>query len=184
LRPLILLTTLTIACERDAPVLTGIPSSAILRDNITATADTETTVGSTYQKHPGVLVDIRHFGGKNYRQMRDRIDDQMGALLAIQDLDNGRGRELRFERGILRLSKNTIYMIRVPLPSPLRRSEALEKVGFPPFVGGYSGFHREYRLHNEWGFRRIRMKRENRRSERVTEVEAWHWLPGERRSGR
>lgn len=165
-------------------MLTGIPSTAILQDSFTTTPSAAETKGNSYQKHPNVLVDIRHFGGKNYRQMRDRIDEQMGALQSTKELDNGRGRELIFERGVVRTSKNTIYMMRVPLPSPLRRSEALEKVGFPPFVGGYTGFHREYRLHNEWGFRRIRMKRENRRSERVTEVEAWRWLPGERRSGR
>ena len=70
-------------------------------------------------------------------------------------------------------------MIQVPLPEPLRRSEALQSLGFPLFADRYLTFHREYRLNHQWEFRRIRLKREAPESEFITEVEAWRWIPGE-----
>ena len=38
--------------------------------------------------------------------------------------------------------------------------------------------HREFRLNYEWDHRRIRLKRVDRDSELVKEVEAWKWVPG------
>ncbi len=174
----------TLGCENEQPVLTGIPSKAILKANPTPDSKQGTEQSRTYKKSPVVWIDARHLGGKKFNKVRDLVGDQFGPLQSSRDLDPGKGRELSFERGIVRTTKGTIYMMRIPLPYPMRRSEALEKLGFPPYVGGYTGFHREYRLHNEWGFRRIRMKRENRHSERVTQVETWRWLPGERGPGR
>jgi len=183
LSPFLILCAL-LGCTEEQPVLTGIPSRAILKPQDGKNGKQQTPPAPGYEKSAEVWVDARHLGGKKFNKVRDLVADQFGAVQSSRDLDPGKGREIQFERGILRTLKGTIYMMRVPLPYPMRRSEALEKLGFPPYVGGYTGFHREYRLHNEWGFRRIRMKRESRHSERVTEMETWRWLPGERRPGR
>jgi hypothetical protein len=175
---------LGMGCETEPPVLTGIPDRAILTPREAEAPASPKRTGAGYEKSADVLVDARHLGGKRFTKVRDLIADQLGQLTASRELDAKKGRELTFERGTIRIVNGSIYMLRVPLPFPMRRSEALETLGFPPYVGGYTGFHREYRLHNEWGFRRIRMKRENRHSERVTQVEAWRWLPGERGPGR
>ena len=75
-------------------------------------------------------------------------------------------------------------MLSVPLPEPLRRTDALELLGFPPQVDDTIVLHREYRLNHEWGFRRIRMMRLGQDNELVDKVEAWRWVPGERSSRR
>ena len=89
------------------------------------------------------------------------------------------GRELTFDRGKLRLVDDRILRIYVPLEPPLRRTAALEATGFPPASGRYITLHREYRLNHEWGFRRVRLMRENRQSELVNAVDAWYKVPGE-----
>ena len=167
----------------DDPVLTGIPARPLLTQ--TESTPTKSPREETrYQKSAAVYVDVRHLGGKPFHQVRDIVSDQLGRLQSTREVSEQGGREITYLRGTIRVIDNTIAMIRIPLQEPLRRTAALEHLGFPPYVGGYSIFHREYRLHHEWGFRRIRLKREDRSSERVIEVEAWRWLPGERDLGR
>jgi hypothetical protein len=170
----------------EEPVLTGIPQDALLSEQGVQTKPGAPTPKppARYEKSKAVYIDVRFLGGKPYLQVRDILIEQFGPLRSRQLLGSKAGVSLEFLRGSIRVMKGTIAMLNIPLPEPMRRTEALEALGFPPYVGGYTIFHREYRLHHEWGFRRIRLKREDRRSERVIEVEAWRWLPGERELGR
>jgi hypothetical protein len=182
-RPWLLLLGLVLGCVNEEPVLIGIPEEALLSEQ--TQPDTPTAKArASYEKSGAVYVDVRFLGGKPYLQVRDILTEQLGPLQGREAIDGKDGVSLEFLRGSVRIMKGTIAMLTIPLPKPMRRAEALEALGFPPYVGGYTIFHREYRLHHEWGFRRIRLKREDRRSERVIEVEAWRWLPGERELGR
>ena len=129
-----------------------------------------------------MLIDVHPQGGQSYREARDVVVEQLGELQSADELAGDNGRLMRFENGAVQVVDDEIVMLRIPLPSPMRRSEALEALGFPPYVGRYITLHREYRLNHEWGFRRIRMSRESRSSELVTQVEAWFRVPGESRT--
>ena len=174
---------LTLGCGDEAPVLTGIPDAPLLSEIETSEVATPQAT-ARYKKSDAVYVDVRYLGGKPFSQVREVLSDQLGPLHSRHTLDDAGGELLKFKRGSVRIIHKAVAMLIIPLPTPVRRTEALEMLGFPPYVGGYTIFHREYRLHHEWGFRRIRLMREDRRSERVIEVEAWRWLPGERNLGR
>ena len=177
------------ACGSDEPVLTGVPQpdatsatdptpgEPILSENAGQTPTTEEV--QPYRRAEGVQVDIRYLGGKVYSEVRDVVADQLGALQSTDDLPGDNGRQMVFERGELRLVDDRIIRVRVPLDPALRRADALAAVGFPNAAGSYITLHREYRLNHEWGFRRIRMMRENGTSELVTAVDAWLRVPGE-----
>lgn len=179
----LLLALLSTGCWADEPVLPGIPAEPLLigtevKPEGPTTSDGVAEAGS-YQRPAGVIVDVHHLGGSSYRENRDILADQLGALLTVEDLAGDSGQRLHFERGTLQVKDDEIYMLRVPLPELQRRSQALEQLGFPAYVGRYVTLHREYRLNNTWDFRRIRMKRNSSEDELVVEVEAWHRVPGE-----
>ncbi len=172
---------LTCGCGPDEPVLQGVPPQALLAERPSA-ADRATGSDAdddAYQRPDGVLVDVSYLGGRPYLENRDVIVDQLGALVSVEPLPGGGGQEMTFERGSLRVENDEIYMIRVPFAEPLRRTDALLLLGFPTQVDRYVILHREYRLNNSWGFRRIRMKRQGEDNELVTQVEAWRRVPGE-----
>lgn len=189
MRVLAVVLPLLLACGSDEPVLSGvappvpIPSieaaegtaEAAPADGAEAAPDGPTV----YQRAEGVYVDARYLGGKRYREVRDEVAAQLGALQSAEDLPGDNGREMVFERGNLRLIDDQIILVEVPLPTPLRRTEALAILGFPPATGRYLILHREFRLNHVWGFRRLRMMRENRNSENVIRVQAWYRVPGD-----
>lgn len=180
------------ACGGDEPVLSGVPAAAppgaarvVAEAPAEGAAETPLLLqggpeeDAVYQKPPGVIVDVRYLGGKPYAEVRDVVTDQLGALQSSTDMPGDGGRELIFERGKLRIVADRIYRVYVPIEPSLRRTAALEAVGFPAASGRYITLHREFRLSHEWGFRRIRLMRENRRSELVNAVDAWFKVPGE-----
>jgi hypothetical protein len=177
---------LVLGCARDEPVLTGIPSEPLL-DGVQSAAEqrtddlapTEQHAPPPYVRADGVYVDIGYLGGRRFSGSRDVISDQLGGLQERRPLSGERGEELTFDRGTLRVIEDTIYMLQVPLPEPLRRHEALAVAGLPTVVDRYTTLNREYRLYREWGFRRIQMARVSSDSELVTAIEAWRWLPSE-----
>ncbi len=191
---LLLTLLLTGACASDEPVLSGVPEPGAA----TAGSDAPEAEGASelsapllteqqpkaYQRAEGVIIDVRFLGGKAYKEVRDILADQLGPLLSSADLPADGGREMVFERGTLRLVDDQIIRVRVPLEPPLRRTAALAATGFPPATGRYVTLHREYRLNHEWGFRRIRLMRENRSSELVNVVDAWVRVPGEQSAQR
>lgn len=130
-----------------------------------------------YQKSADVLVDIRWLGGRSFTSNRVEIESQLGPFRSRQDLGDGRGEELVFERGILRVVRDRVYMVRVAFDKPVTRGEALELTGFPPYVDPWRETHHEYRLGHEWGFRRFRLRRESQANDRVVSIEAWKSNP-------
>lgn len=185
-RPLLLglgLLTGLCGCSDPEPVLRGVPDQALLAEGggVGLAAEAE---APGYVKPEGIYVDVRHLGGRSFDGSRDVIANQLGTLLESTGLGGEDGRELTFERATLRVVDDLVYMVRVPLPEPLRRTDALELLGFPIQTDEAIVLHREYRLNHEWGFRRIRMMRVGTDNELVHTVEAWRWVPGERSSRR
>lgn len=180
--PLGLLLALPLGCGAEEPVLQGVPDQAILQARPSASEraarSEDAKPAATYQKPPGVRVDVMALGNRSFRQNRDLLVEQMGALQGVEELPGGAQR-VRFAGGEVEVKDDVIYMVRVPFSPPVRRSEALELLGFPVFVGRYLTLHREYRLNNTWGFRRLRLRRVDAESELVDQVEAWHHLPDE-----
>ena len=167
------------ACSPPEPVLSGIPETPILED---APAEPNATikVPAPYVKPQEVYVDARYLAGKRFETVRDEIAEQMGQRQGQRLLGTTNGKEIQYIRGRLRLKDGVIYMVQVELPQPMHRREALQSTGFPAFTGGVIRFSGEYRINNQWDFRRIRMKREYRDAEMVSQVEAWRWNPRER----
>lgn len=132
---------------------------------------------ATYTKPAGVYVDARFLGGRRYDAVRGEIEQQLGALVE-ERAGAGGARELVFERGTLRLDKGLVQMVEVPLPEPMRRTEALGMLGFPPATNEYKVFALEFRLVNAWGFRRLRFERAARGSEDIVRVQAWKFSDG------
>jgi hypothetical protein len=126
----------------------------------------------TYEKPEGIYIDVRYFGGKNYESVRDQLTEQLGAVQDSNELGT-LGKETIFERATVRVQGGEIYMLDVPLPEPLRRTEALAVLGFPPATHEYISLTLEYKLTNAWGFRRIRFMRAGRNSEEIVRVQAW-----------
>lgn len=167
---------LLIACGEPEPVLPGVPEARLTPSEGAAPTPEAPQV---YERPPGVMVDVQYLCGHPLSEVRSEVLAQLGALASSTDLPPGRGEELQMERGSLRALDDRIYMMRIPLPEPMRRADVLRLIGLPPQVGETIQTHREYRLNHERGFRRIRMMRQSRRSELVTEVEVWQFIPGE-----
>lgn len=182
LLPLLLL----LACGADEPVLTGVaPTAPVTAEAAAADApageatSAPVAADGAYAPAEGVYVDVRYLGGKRYKEVADVVALQLGPLVQAEELPGDAGRAMVFERGQIRIYEDRVVMLDIPLPNLMRRTAALAALGFPPATGRYLTLHREYRLNHEWGFRRIRMMRENRASELINRVEAWHRVPGE-----
>lgn len=183
------LVLLLAGCGGPDPVLQGVPAEPLLAEPAPAAPaagagderppDPRSANPEFYRKAEHVWVDVLYLGGREWQSVRGEATNQLGALLETVDLPGDLGTELRFARGSIRVADDRIYMLKIPLPEPMRRGTALEAIGFPVYTGDYLVLHREYRLNNERGFRRLRMKRLDRSTEFVTEVEAWRWIPGE-----
>lgn len=168
---------LAFACGEPEPVLQAVerrstPEEVAARRAAAELRASPENLVATYRKADGVYVDVRFLGGRRYDGVRAEIEAQLGAVLEERPSISG-GREIVFERGTVRLVDDRIQMIDVPLPRPLRRSEALGALGFPPATGDYKELALEYRLVNEWGFRRLRFVRTERESEEIARVQAW-----------
>lgn len=168
---------LLLACTTPTPVVQGIHPSETT-EQITARRKQQELRASpqnlvvNYEKAEGVYIDVRYFGGKAYNDVRAALGEQLGALLSEKDLGE-QGEEMSFERARLRMKDGKIYMLEVPLPEPLRRTEALGVLGFPPADREYMNLTLEFRLNNAWGFRRIRFLRAERDGEEISSVQAW-----------
>ncbi|MDP6934660.1 MAG: hypothetical protein QGG40_17190 [Myxococcota bacterium] len=177
------------ACRADEPQLSGVAEELGIDESASISSPEEVSDeqgepksadrNAVYTKPADVYVDVRHFGGRAYRASRDELALQLGPLQESTVIPNGDGQELTFERGLIRVLDDRIYMLRVALQEPMRRTQAMQALGFPAQSGRYLTLHREYRLNHEWSFRRIRLRREDRDSEYVNQVEAWRWVPGE-----
>lgn len=174
----------SLGCTRNDPVLTGVPEAPLLQELPSAAAQRtrdapESELSAGYKRPDGVLVDVHYLAGRRYSTNRDIIQEQLGDRVAVQVLSAERGKEMQFTRGAVRIFNDTIYMFSVPLQHPLRRHEALAAIGLPTIVDRYVSLNREFRIHHEWGFRRIQLRRSESNSELVDAITVWCWLPGE-----
>lgn len=175
---------LVAACNRNEPVVSAVPApdvQAVTDAREAAEARTKpAAVEQVYQKAPGVYVDVRFLAGRPYARIRDELRAQLGEVTGTRDLGE-LGEEKTFERGTLRVDVDgRIYMVAVPLPEPMRRSDALASLGLPVQVDHWMSLSREFRLNDVFGLRRVRMERASPGAEEVSRVEAWVYAPSER----
>lgn len=175
---------LSVACSGDAPVVSGVTQEDV--EKVTAerqAAEAKTrpeAVEQIYQKAPGVYVDVRFLSGRPYARVRDEIAAQLGDQQSTRDLGE-LGEERVFARGSVRVDVDgNIYMIEVPLPERVRRTDALTQVGLPVQVDRWQTLPMEFRLNNTFGLRRVIFTRATQGSEDVVRVQAWKYAPSER----
>ncbi|MEC7985322.1 MAG: hypothetical protein VX278_09165 [Myxococcota bacterium] len=172
------------ACRASPPSITGIPDDPLLSEQKSAAEmrkkKPKIKQARFYSKRPEVVVDVSYFGGNDFIEAQPYLIEQLGAQLSKRSLSPKEGESRMYERGEIRLFEGVIYMIRFELPTPMRRSSALPAAGLPEQVDDYIITHREYQLTYQWEFRRIRMKRQDKSNELVTNFEAWKWIPQER----
>ncbi len=148
-----------------------IPESAY-RDNPEVEAQ-------AYAKPDGIYVDISWLGGRRYDDVASELETQLGPLHERKVLDARRGEELVYERGDVRVVRGVVYMIRVQLPEPLTRTEALLVTGFTIYADHWRETHREFRLSHTFDFERFRLMRHGEDRDRVVSVEAWKQNAGD-----
>lgn len=165
-----------LACKEE-PVLQAIETPSIL--NAVPSADERLQQKTTipYAKDNGVYIDVLHLGGLDWELQQKILDDQLGSLQERTELPMQQGIEYVYEHGKIYVYDGRIYRLDIPLQEHMRRSNALQVLGFPEQVDKYLITHREYVLENEWSFRRIRMMRASKDNEFVTAVSAWKFIP-------
>ena len=178
---------LMISCRNTEPVLVGIPSEPLLEEQESPTKVLKQKEQTTpkvkhYTKPPGVIVDVQRFGGASFMESQPYLSKQLGDFVSKHKLTPRDGERRIYEKGEVRIVDDTIYMIRFILPEPMRRNKALRSAGFTEFIDKYVITHHEYQVLYKWDFVRLRMKRENGKSELVTNFEAWKWIPLEQGS--
>ena len=178
--PSLFIITLVLSCEPPEPVISGIPREPLLSSNRTEIPK-KVKKKTQYTKPEGVYVDVRHLCGQRLEAIRDHVYDQLGPRQNVRELGEVAGREIQFTRGTIRVLDGVVYMMSIPLIEPMYRRQALQNVGFPAQTTSVLAYSGEYRINNQWDFRRIRMRRSERDSETISEVEVWRWLPRERR---
>ena len=178
--PSLFVIALALSCDPPEPVISGIPREPLLSTDRTE-APPKVKEQKRYNKPEGVYVDVRHLCGQRLEAIRDHIHDQLGPRQNIRDLGEVSGREIQFTRGTIRVLDGIVYMMSVPLIEPMYRRQALQSIGFPAQTTSVLAYSGEYRINNQWDFRRIRMRRSERDAETISEVDVWRWLPRERR---
>ncbi len=179
---------LLLGCGTEEPVLLGVepdePADATERSKVwqrvipeSAYRDDPEVEAQTYSKPEGVYVDVHWLGGRRYDDVASELEQQLGALHERKVLDARRGEELVYERGDVRVIRGVVYMIRVQLPEPLTRTEALLVTGFTVFADHWRETHREFRLSHSFDFERFRLMRHDDDKDRVVSIEAWKMSP-------
>lgn len=172
------------ACGEPEPVLRAVKAPPTA-EQVAAKRDAQELRASpkamevAYEKPAGVYIDARFLGGRSWTGVRDEIERQFGAVLEETRTAEG-DREVRFDRGRIRIHAERIQMVEVLFPEPLRRSEALLQLGFPATTAEYRPYAKEFRLANVWDFRRLVFHRAAPGSEQIDGVQAWKFSTSDR----
>lgn len=153
----------------DAPVVT--PAQIEAKREAEELRSTPRIMEVNYKKPEGVYIDVQFMGGRKVDNIRDIIADQLGSLAEQSEPVDGK-QTLVFERGELKTVDGTIMVIDVPLPEPVRRTEALVLAGFSPRVDKYLAFTKEFRVVQWQDFRRIVLYRVAPNAEEVNRISA------------
>jgi len=174
-----MLLAVLLACEPEPMISAVQPPAERVEEVRTAREQAEIAASPAaldlgYVKPEGVYVDVAWLGGRTYSVVRGEVAAQLGALVEEGSLPPGQGQEFRFEKGTLRVSGDRILLVDVPLPEPMRRSEALRLVGFPDQVPrNWVLLSGEFRLTSVFNYRRIILDRVGPGEEDVIRVRAW-----------
>ncbi|MFH1463354.1 MAG: hypothetical protein ABIO70_03105 [Pseudomonadota bacterium] len=178
-----------VACGHDEPVLLGVepqasPEAPPSRDEVWGRFEPDEPMPATaaqqaaaYHRPDGVYVDMHWLTGRRYEDISDLLAEPLGAEQGRRPLDAKRGEEISYERGAARVVRGVVYMLRVELPEPLTRTDALLALGFNSHADHWRETHSEYRLSWCFGFARFRLRREQPGSDRVDVVEGWRSEP-------
>ncbi len=185
-----IIAVLLLGCGTEEPVLLGVQPDAESAEEPSARSEVWQRVipesayrndpvveAKEYSKPDGVYVDIHWLGGRRYDDVVGELEQQLGPLHERRVLDARRGEELVYERGDVRVVRGVVYMLRVQLPEPLTRTEALLVTGFSIYADHWRETHREYRLSHSFEFERFRLMRHDEDKDRVVSVEAWKQSP-------
>lgn len=157
-------------CSPDEPILVGVPvETEASNDEVQA-----------YVRSEGVYVDIQYLGGRNYDEVRGEVSIQLGDAKEVNDLGVLDGTEYVLERGRVKVVDDTIYLIHVDLPRPMRQTTALYSTGLPADIDRPYNLTNEVRLRWHGGFDRVRLGRESREGDMVIWVEALKFDPRDR----
>ncbi len=124
-------------------------------------------------------IDIPYLKGKSIEQLKGVLTQQLGSLQEVMPLANPEEEIRRYENGEISLYEGIVFRVKVIFPYPMRRSDALMYVGIPEQVDKYLVTHHEYQLMNTFEMRRIRLRRDSKENELVTEIEVFAWIPSE-----
>ena len=159
-------------------LLQDVPSAQEIRDSYQDQKDekkTKTQVPSSSTSG----IDIPYLKGKSIEQVKGILTQQLGPLQEVLPLANPEEEIRRYENGEISLYEGIVFRVKVIFPYPMRRSEALMYVGIPEQVDKYLVTHHEYQLMNTFEMRRIRLRRDSKENELVTEIEVFAWIPSE-----
>jgi hypothetical protein len=181
-----------LACN-SAPVLQAIPNENssipseispsttgnILGDVVSAESKRTQKETGVYVKPPGVFIDVLYLGNRSFEEAQGIIAEQMGNIQNTIEQPMGLGIRYEYEHGAIQVVDGKMYLFEIALPESMRRSQALQLLGFPEYVDKYLITHREYILENKWEFRRIRMIRDGKDNEFVHKILAWKFQPSQ-----
>lgn len=159
-------------------LLQDVPSAQEIRDSYQEQKEEKKTKEQVSSSSTSG-IDIPYLKGKSIEQVKGILTQQLGPLQEVLPLANPEEEIRRYENGEISLYEGIVYRVKVLFPYPMRRSEALMYVGIPEQVDKYLVTHNEYQLTNTFEMRRIRLRRDNKENELVTEIEVFAWIPSE-----
>ena len=159
-------------------LLQDVPSAQEIRDSYQEQKEEKKTKAQVSSSSTSG-IDIPYLKGKSIEQVKGILTQQLGPLQEVLPLANPEEEIRRYENGEISLYEGIVYRVKVLFPYPMRRSEALMYVGIPEQVDKYLVTHNEYQLMNTFEMRRIRLRRDSKENELVTEIEVFAWIPSE-----
>jgi len=159
-------------------LLQDVPSAQEIRDSYQEQKEEKKTKEQVSSSSTSG-IDIPYLKGKSIEQVKGILTQQLGPLQEVLPLANPEEEIRRYENGEISLYEGIVYRVKVLFPYPMRRSEALMYVGIPEQVDKYLVTHNEYQLMNTFEMRRIRLRRDSKENELVTEIEVFAWIPSE-----
>lgn len=164
----LVLAAVPLGCREPDPILAGLgPSPEVAVDPASAP-----TV-----HRAGLALDVPWVLGRAWEEVRLELPEHLGPVTEVVELGSVDGREVRLQRGRVRLLGQDVYLVEVALPAPLARSEALEALGIPPTVETWFDLSQEYRVTWHAGYERLRFGRTEADSELVAWVEVLERSP-------
>lgn len=171
-----------LACT-SAPVVQVVDDTTLLSSVLSAEEQRTELKSSNqaYTKAENVQVDVAYLIGRLHNDVALTLSEQLGPLEQKLVLDMDMGSKMIHRDGTVSVYRGEIYELTVKFEPALRRGEALESIGFPPYADRYLKTHREFRLENVFECKRFRFIRAEKHSQEIAEIKVMKWSPRDRR---